>query len=74
MSSRNCDDISRLETVPVRSSKRSASVDLPWSMCAMIEKLRMRSVSRPDLLACQAIRGTLWAASVRCKARVRGAA
>ena len=21
--------------------KRSASVDLPWSMCAMIEKLRM---------------------------------
>jgi hypothetical protein len=23
--------------------RRSASVDLPWSICAMIEKLRMRS-------------------------------
>src|SRR5262245_61756350 len=46
MSSRNCDDISRFDTVPVRSSRRSASVDFPWSMCAMIEKLRMRAVSR----------------------------
>ena len=26
---------------PVSSSRRSASVDLPWSMWAMIEKLRM---------------------------------
>src|SRR5207247_9013466 len=34
------------ETAPVRSSRRSASVDLPWSMCAMIEKLRMRVGSR----------------------------
>jgi hypothetical protein len=25
----------------VSSRMRSASVDLPWSMCAMIEKLRM---------------------------------
>jgi hypothetical protein len=25
------------------SRRRSASVDLPWSMCAMMEKLRMRS-------------------------------
>src|SRR5213593_234114 len=46
MSSRNCSDISRAETAPVRSSRRSASVDFPWSMCAMIEKLRMRGVSR----------------------------
>src|SRR6185369_8736203 len=46
MSSRNCADISRAETAPVRSRSRSASVDFPWSMCAMIEKLRMRSVSR----------------------------
>ena len=29
--------------VPVSSRSRSASVDFPWSMCAMIEKLRMRS-------------------------------
>jgi hypothetical protein len=28
----------------VASSSRSASVDLPWSMWAMIEKLRMRLV------------------------------
>jgi hypothetical protein len=27
--------------VPVRSSSRSASVDLPWSICAMMTKLRM---------------------------------
>ena len=39
--SRTCSIISRLESAPVTSSKRSASVDLPWSMCAMIEKLRM---------------------------------
>ena len=30
--------ISRLGTVPVISSIRSASVDLPWSICAIIEK------------------------------------
>lgn len=29
--------------VPVSSSSRSASVDLPWSTCAMIEKFRTRS-------------------------------
>ena len=28
-------------TVPVRLMRVSASVDLPWSMCAMMEKLRM---------------------------------
>jgi hypothetical protein len=27
---------------------RSASVDLPWSMCAMIEKLRMWAWSGTD--------------------------
>jgi hypothetical protein len=27
---------------------RSASVDFPWSMWAMMEKLRMREVSRSD--------------------------
>src|SRR3954454_22833894 len=31
-------------TAPVSSRKRSASVDLPWSMWAMIEKLRMLSM------------------------------
>ena len=29
----------------VISSSRSASVDLPWSMCAMMQKLRMRDWS-----------------------------
>src|SRR5204863_463450 len=41
MSSRNCADISRAETAPVASRMRSASVDFPWSMWAMIEELRM---------------------------------
>src|SRR5262245_55153821 len=40
--SSNCAFMSRLSTAPVSSSMRSASVDLPWSMCAMIAKLRMR--------------------------------
>ncbi len=41
--------MSRAVTVPVSSRMRSASVDLPWSMWAMIEKLRMwsRSIFRP---------------------------
>src|SRR6266446_4400991 len=41
MESSTCSCISRCESAPVISSKRSASVDLPWSMCAMIQKLRM---------------------------------
>ena len=35
--------MSRFSTVPVRSSSWSASVDLPWSMCAIMAKFRMRS-------------------------------
>ena len=31
---------------PVISRKRSASVDLPWSMCAITEKFRMRLGSK----------------------------
>src|SRR4051812_5167972 len=33
--------MSRAATASVTSRMRSASVDLPWSMCAMIEKLRI---------------------------------
>ena len=33
--------ISRAVSEPVSSSSRSESVDLPWSMCAMIAKLRI---------------------------------
>ena len=33
--------IERIGTVPVISSNRSASVDLPESMCAMMTKFRM---------------------------------
>ena len=44
MLSRNCALRSRSLSAPVASSSRSASVDLPWSMWAMIEKLRMRLV------------------------------
>src|SRR5687767_13376212 len=43
MSSSTWSIISRSESAPVRSSSRSARVDLPFSMWAMIEKLRMRS-------------------------------
>ena len=39
--SSTCSIISRCDSAPVTSSSRSASVDLPWSMCAMMEKLRM---------------------------------
>jgi hypothetical protein len=34
-------DISRSVSPPVRWMRRSARVDLPWSIWAMIEKLRM---------------------------------
>lgn len=37
------DALSILSTFPVSSSSRSASVDFPWSMCAMMPKFRMRS-------------------------------
>src|SRR5262252_1906524 len=40
--SRNWSCFSRSERAPVASRMRSARVDLPWSMCAMIEKLRMK--------------------------------
>src|SRR5436190_8796897 len=48
MLSRTCASISRACRAPVTSRKRSARVDLPWSMCAMTEKLRMKrwSMSR----------------------------
>src|SRR4051812_18336110 len=38
--------ICRPSTIPVTSSIRSASVDLPWSMWAMMQKFRMRAGSR----------------------------
>src|SRR4030095_5948713 len=40
MESRTCACISRSERPPVISISRSASVDLPWSMCAMMQKFR----------------------------------
>lgn len=43
--SRTCLFEPSLGMVFVRSSRRSASVDLPWSMCAMIEKLRVSNRS-----------------------------
>src|SRR4051794_10870317 len=41
MESSSCGRWSRGSTAPVISRMRSASVDFPWSMWAMIEKLRM---------------------------------
>src|SRR4051794_3341608 len=43
--SRYCARMLRPSTIPVNSSIRSASVDLPWSMCAMMQKFRMRAGS-----------------------------
>ena len=43
MESRYWARMSRASTAPVISRIRSDSVDLPWSMWAMIEKLRMRA-------------------------------
>src|SRR5262245_8869053 len=40
--SSTCASISRAWSAPVISRKRSASVDLPWSIWAMTEKLRMK--------------------------------
>src|SRR5205814_7837158 len=42
MESSTCADISRWVRPPVSSIRRSASVDLPWSICAMMQKLRMK--------------------------------
>src|SRR5262245_61685006 len=42
MASSTCASISRAWRAPVISRNRSASVDLPWSICAMTEKLRIR--------------------------------
>src|ERR1700680_4914493 len=40
MASSSCSSISRFSTVLVNSSSRSERVVLPWSMCAMMQKLR----------------------------------
>ena len=49
--SRYCARICRPSTTPVSCSMRSASVDLPWSMWAMMQKLRMRAGSvRPTVV------------------------
>ena len=45
MESSSCSFMSRSATVPVDWISRSASVDLPWSMWATMEKLRMCAVS-----------------------------
>ena len=39
--SKSCACCSRAVTEPVASSKRSAKVLFPWSMCAIMQKLRM---------------------------------
>ena len=38
-------EVSRSASPPVSWIRRSASVDLPWSICAMIEKLRILSIA-----------------------------
>src|SRR6478672_13879209 len=43
--SRYCARMARESTVCVSSSIRSASVDLPWSICATMQKFRMWEIS-----------------------------
>jgi hypothetical protein len=43
--SSTCSTISRSASAPVSWISRSAKVDLPWSMCATMEKLRMLSMA-----------------------------
>ena len=45
MLSSNWSTMSRGSTAPVACSNLSASVDLPWSTCAMMQKLRIESGS-----------------------------
>ena len=42
--SRSCACISRCAIVPVASNNLSAKVDLPWSMCAIMQKFRTLSL------------------------------
>ena len=44
MESRICSVVSRSGTVPVKCNNRSAKVDLPWSIWAMMQKLRIWEV------------------------------
>ena len=44
MLSSTCSVISRAESPPVIWISRSARVDLPWSICATMEKLRIVSM------------------------------
>src|SRR4051812_36405998 len=53
--SSTCEVISRASSAPQRSISRSASVDLPWSMCATMAKLRMRE--RSVMESCARARG-----------------
>jgi hypothetical protein len=43
MVSSTCSTMSRWLTAPVCSKSRSANVDFPWSMWAMMQKFRIRS-------------------------------
>jgi hypothetical protein len=45
MESSTCSTISRSASAPVAWISLSASVDLPWSMCAMIAKLRILAMA-----------------------------
>ena len=66
--SSSCSFMSRSATVPVDWISRSASVDLPWSMWATMEKLRMcaGSVMGPGYAAAPGRRqaGRPWAGTV----------
>src|SRR5207245_8332597 len=70
--SSTCARISRASTVCVISRMRSASVDLPWSMWAMIEKLRMSAWSMGRYSVEGAIDGETISPVTRSRASVAG--
>src|SRR6476469_2585972 len=69
MRSRYCARICRASTTPVSCSMRSASVDLPWSMWAMMQKFRMRAGSVRPTIVGEAVTRRL---SVRISASLYG--
>src|SRR5512133_3048410 len=68
-----CSDMSRSEIVPVSCSRRSASVDLPWSIWAIMQKLRIWSVilafRRLSLRFCEIFTGKALYAGVKSLAQ-----
>src|SRR5882757_5461665 len=65
--SRYCARMSRSATTPVIPSMRSASVDLPWSMWAMMQKFRI-CAGAVNVLSAKLLMGISWSGGAHAKA------